>query len=124
MVIIIAIAEPNMDPKIPALSGSLLSADVKNVERFECLYNTKWKTVQLKAYNNNDKDIYSITISLSNEDDKLYKFKKENPSKNILIPGLSAKVVTFEDILFKPKKCRVVDVKFKNWIDWFWTLFE
>ena len=103
---------------------NLSFADVMNVERLECNYNKNWKTVQLNVYNNNDKDIYSITISLSNEDDKLYKFKKENPSKNILIPGLSAKVVTFEDILIKPKYCRVVDVKFKSWIDWFWTLFE
>ena len=93
-------------------------ADVKNIEMHNCSYNSSLNWVEVRAYNNNDKDIIYMEIKLTDPNGKNFTFAKN--SKKTLIKAKNASKITFFNIFFKPKGCRIIDVKFKKgWFD-FW----
>ena len=86
---------------------------LKNVEKIECLYHRKKDLITLEVYNNNDKDIKSVTLNLTNkENNKVYKFKEEKT-----VDAYSSSTIWFWNIFFEPIKCRISDVEFKGWFD-------
>lgn len=99
---------------LPLLFIPFLSwGDVKNVERIDCLYHHKKDLVTLEIYNNNDKEIKSILINLTNkENNKVYKFQKDYSVK-----AYNSNTIHFWDVFFEPNKCRISDVKFKGWFN-------
>lgn len=96
------------DPEI-AYKNSI----VQNVEKINCNYHRKKDLVTLEIYNNNDKDIKSVTVNLTNkENDKVYKFKEDYS-----VDAYSSNTIWFWNVFFEPKKCKISDVEFKGWFN-------
>ncbi len=95
---------------IPYLS---LADIVKNVETLDCEYYKFRDQVSLRVYNNNNRDIKSITIELMDKDGKKYKFKKEY-NKSIIVKAYSSELLYFHNIFIEPKICKLIKVNFKG----------
>ena len=91
---------------------SLCFANVNDVTMHSCGYLKGNNWVEVKAYNNNEKDIIAFTIKLKDKNNKYFTFEKT--SKKTLIKSKNASEIIFHNVFFTPKDCEIVGAVFKK----------